>query len=133
DPSASQYLEGELSYQAPHRVGQLSIHTDFLTELYPSHKTLGHITAAGHEERFMFDSTATYERRMAPDRTTTIATVAVGVVILGLLVIARRRTAAAAVGMVLIAAVASADVIMSAPALNATLKTMEKLTRQTKA
>lgn len=131
DPSAFQYLEAELSYQASHGVGQLSIHTDFLTELYPSHKTLGHISAAGHEEPFTFDSTATYERRIAPDRTTIVATVAGGVVILGLLVIARRRTAAAAVGMVLVAAAAAqADVIMSAPALNATLKTMERLKRQ---
>jgi hypothetical protein len=133
DQLALQYLEAELSYQASHGVRQLSIHTDFLSELYPSHKTLGDITAAGHRERFTFDSTATYQRRIAPDRTTTIAAVAVGVAILGLLVIARRRTAAAAIGMVLIAAVASADVIMSAPALNATLKTMEKLKRQTTA
>jgi hypothetical protein len=133
DESGFQYLEGELSYQASRRVGHLSIHTDFLTELYPSHRTLGHISAAGHEEQFTFDSTATYERRLAPDLTTAVATVVVGVAILGLLVIARRRTAGAVVGMVLAAAAAQADVIMSAPALNATLKTMEKLKRQTAA
>jgi hypothetical protein len=133
DALALQYLEGELSYQASHGVGRLSIHTDFLTELYPAHKTLGRVSAAGREERFTFDSSATYERRVAPDRTTAIATVAVGVAILGLLLIARRRTAAGAVAMVLVAAAAQADVIMSAPALNATLKTMEKLKRQTTA
>jgi hypothetical protein len=133
DQSAFQYLEGELSYQAPQAVGMLSIQTDVLTELYPSHKTLGHISAAGREERFTFDSTATYERRIAPDRTTAAVTMAAGLVILGLLVLARRRTAGAVVGMVLAAAAAQADVILSAPALNATLKTMEKLKRQTAA
>jgi hypothetical protein len=133
DELAFQYLEGELSYPASHGTGQLAIHSDFLTELYPSHKTLGHISAAGHEERFTFDSTATFERRIAPDRTTTVAIVLVGVAILALLMIARRRTTAAALGMVLVAAAAQADVIMSAPALNATLKTMEKLKRQTAA
>jgi hypothetical protein len=133
DASAFQYVEGNVSYQTARTVGQLSIHTDFLTELYPSHKTLGHITAAGHEERFTFDATATYERRITPDRTTIGAMVLGGVVILGLLVVVRRRTTAAAVGMVLVAAAARADVIMSAPALNATLKTMEKLKRQTAA
>jgi hypothetical protein len=133
DGLAFLYLEGELSYQAAHGMRQLVIHTDFLTELYPSHKTLGHITAAGREDRFTFDSAATYERRIAPDRTTTVAVVIVSVAILALLAIARRRTTAAAVGMVLVAGAAQADVIMSAPALNATLKTMEKLKRQTAA
>lgn len=130
DGSAFQYLEGSLSFQAVRAVGQLSLHTNFLTELYPSHKTLAHISAAGHEEPFTFDSTATYERRIAPDRTTTVAIVIVGVAILGLLVMARRRTTLGAIGIILVAAVAQADVIMSAPALNTTLKTMERLKRQ---
>ena len=133
DRSAFQYLEGTLSFQTVRAVGLLSMHTDFLTELYPSHKTVAHISVAGHEEPFTFDSTATYERRIAPDRTTTVAIVVVGVAILGLLVMARRRTTAAAIGIVLVAAAAQADVIMSASALNATLKTMEKLKRQTAA
>jgi len=131
DPSAFLYLEGELSFQAPRRVEQLSIHTDFLTDLYPSHKTLGQISAAGRQDRFTFDAAATYERRVAPDRTMIVASVAAGLAILGLLVIARRRTAAAAIAVMLAAAPAHADIIMSAPALNATLKTLEKLTRQT--
>jgi hypothetical protein len=130
DGSAFQYLEGSLSFQAVRAVGQLSLHTNFLTELYPSHKTLAHISAAGHEEPFTFDSTATYERRIAPDRTTTVAIVIVGVAILGLLVMARRRTTLGAIGIILVAAAAQADVIMSAPALNTTLKTMERLKRQ---
>ena len=133
DGLAFQYLEGELSYQASDGMRRLVIHTDFLTELYPSHKTLGQIRAAGHEDRFTFDSTATYERRIAADRTTTAAVVVIGVAILAVLAIARRRAAAGAVGMVLVAGAAQADVIMSAPALNATLKTVEKLKRQTAA
>jgi hypothetical protein len=130
DPSAFQYLEGDLSLQAPQPVGLLSIHTDLLTELYPSHKTLGQIGAARHEERFTFDSTTTYQRRIARDRTTTVAMVAGGAALLGLLWLARRRPAAAVLAMVLVSSTARADVIMSAPALNATLKTMERLTRQ---
>jgi hypothetical protein len=131
DQSAFLYLEGESWYRAPRPVGKLAIHTDFLTELYPSHTTLGHVSAAGHEEPFTFDPTATYERRVATDRMTTVAIAIAGVTILGLLVFARRRNTAAAVGVVLVAAAVHADVIMSAPALNATLKTIEKLKRQT--
>src|SRR5207302_90247 len=62
DASAFQYLEGDLSYEARRGVGRLSIHADFLTELYPSHKTLGRITTSGRQERFTFEPTATYER-----------------------------------------------------------------------
>jgi len=133
DGSAFQYLEGDVSFQAVRAVGQLSMHTDFLTELYPSHRTLAQISAAGHQEPFTFDAAATYQRRITPDRATTVAIVVVGVAILGLLVMARRRTMGAAIGMVLVAAAAQADVIMSAPALNATLKTLERLKRQTAA
>ena len=107
DGSAFQYLEGNLSFQAVRAVGQLSVHTDFLTELYPSHRTLAQISAAGHQEPFTFDATATYERRIAPDRTTTVAVVVVGVAILGLLVMARRRTTLGAIGIVLVAAFAT--------------------------
>jgi hypothetical protein len=131
DPSALLYLEGGLSFQASRRVEQLSIHTDFLTDLYPSHRTLGQISAAGRQDRFTFDAASTYERRVASDRTLIVAIVAAGLAILGLLVIARRRTAAAAIAMMLLATPAHADIIMSAPALSATLKTLEKLTRQT--
>jgi len=131
DASGFMYLESEMSFQAPHRVERLSIRSDFLTELYPSHKTLGRIHAAGREERFTFDASSTYERLVAPQRTTILASVAAGAAILGLLLFARRRAAAAAIALAFAAAPARADVIMSAPALNATLKTMEKLARQT--
>jgi hypothetical protein len=131
DASAFQYLESEWWYRAPRGVALLSIHTDFLTELYPSHQTLGHITAGGLEERFTFDSRATFQRRIGSDRTTTIAMVIGGLVVLGALVLARRRTATAVVAMLLVAAAAQADVILSGPALNTTLKAIEKLKRQT--
>jgi hypothetical protein len=130
DPSGFQYLEGELTFRAPQQVARLSIRSDLLTDLYPSHKTLGHISAGGREERFTFHSAATYERQLGPDRMTIVASIA-GVALLGLLLFARRRAAAAAVALVLVAAPAHADVIMSAPALNSTLKTMERLKRQT--
>jgi hypothetical protein len=131
DPSGFAYLECEMSFQAPRRVERLVIRSDFLTELYPSHKTLGRIRAAGRDERFTFDAASTYERLVAPQRLTILASVVAGAAVLGLLLFARRRTAAAAVALALVAGPAHADVIMSAPALNATLKTMEKLTRQT--
>lgn len=143
DAAAFQYLEGALSY--PRGSGRLSIRSDFLTELYPSHKTLGRIGVAGHEDRFTFDATTTYERRLSSERATTVAVVAAGLAILALLWFARsafapvasgrrarrRDKPLAAVAIVLVATAARADVIMSAPALNATLKAMEKLQRET--
>jgi uncharacterized protein DUF6702 len=133
DASGFRYLEGELSWQAPRRVERLSIRTDFLADLYPSHKTLGRVRAAGRDERFTFDAGAAYERQIAPDRTTILGSVAAGGALLALLLLARRRAAAAVIALLLAAAPAGADVILSAPALNATLKAMEKLKRQTAA
>jgi hypothetical protein len=130
DPSAFPYLEGELSYRAS-RIERLTIHSDFLTDLYPSHKTLGRIDAAGREERFTFESASTYDRQLAASRATTIAITLGGLAILGLLLMIRRRAPVAAVAMLLVAtAAAHADVIMSAAGLNTTLKTMEKLRRE---
>ena len=127
DAAAFEYLETALSY--PGTSGPLSIRSDFLTELYPSHHTLGRVRAAGREDRFTFDSTATYERRLISERAVTVAVVAAGLASLALLWLARGRALAVAV-VVLGATAARADVIMSAPALNATLKTMEKLQRE---
>jgi Domain of unknown function (DUF6702) len=129
DASGFPYLEGELSYRAS-ALERLMIHSDFLTDLYSSHKTLGRIDAAGREERFTFESASTYERELAASRTTTIAVAVGGLAILGLLLMIRRRATVAAVAMVLVATAAEADVIMSAAGLNTTLKTMEKLTRE---
>jgi hypothetical protein len=136
DPSAFQYLEVDLSYRAARAVGQLSIRSDFLTELYPSHKTLGHIfyagLPAGRDDRFTFERGSTYERQVGPEFGMTFGLAVAGAVVLCLLWLARRRSAAAAIAMLLVALTAHADVIMSAPALNTTLKTMEKLARETK-
>jgi hypothetical protein len=136
DPSAFQYLEGDLTFHAPNDVGRLTIRSDFLTELYPSHKTLGRISVAGREERFTFESASTFEKRVAPDRAASTAFAIVAILVLAVLLLIRRstvrRSSAAALVIILVAAAAEADVVMSAPALNATLKTMEKLTRQAK-
>lgn len=130
DAARFQYVEGVVSY--PRGSGRLSIRSDFLTDLYPSHKTLGRIVVDGRDDRFTFDSTATYERRLFPECATTIAVVTAGVAILAGLWFARRRTLVAAVAILILGTtVARADVIMSAPQLNATLKTMEKLQRET--
>jgi len=128
DAAAFQYLESALSF--PGGSGPLSIRSDFLTELYPAHQTLGRVRVAGREERFTFNSSATYERRLVPERAITVAVVVAGMAVLALLWVARRRTAAAATAMTLVATAAYADVIMSAPQLNATLKAMEKFQRE---
>ena len=133
DASAFPYLEGGLSYETARTIEQLSIHTDLLTELYPSHKTVARVSAAGRDDRFTFDRSATYERRIASDRATAVAMIAGGAVVVALLWLGRRRTTAMTVAMVLAAASAGADVIMSATGLNASLKTMERLKRQTDA
>ncbi len=128
DPSAFQFLESGLTYGTG-TTGHLSIHSDFLTELYPSHQTVGRIRANGREDRFMFKAGATYDRRIAADSVSTCGIVAVGLALLGFLWVVRRRHAAATAALMLIATAAAADVIMSAAGLNATLKTMERLTR----
>jgi hypothetical protein len=142
DPSAFQYLEADISFHAAHDIGHLAMRSDLLTELYPSHKTLGRINAAGRDERFTLDSASSFDKRVAPDRRATIAVAVGGVLVLGVLLLMRRSAFApsalrrdkhgAALVFMLVATAAEADIIMSAPALNATLKTMEKLTRQVK-
>jgi len=131
DASAFPFIEGGLSYESARAIEQLSIHTDLLTELYPSHKTLAHVSAADRHDRFTFERSVTYERRLAPDRVTTVALMAGAVAVAALLWFGRRRTAAMTVALILAAASAEADVIMSAAGLNASLKTMERLKRQT--
>jgi hypothetical protein len=130
-PASFQYLEADLSFRATHAVGKLSIHSDFLTEIYPAHSTLGHVVSDGRADPFTFQSAATFNRRIGSSRAAPAATAAAGVAVLGLLLFLRRRSAAAAVAMMLVATAAQADIVMSAPALNATLKTMDKLKRQT--
>ena len=143
DAASFPYIESVVSYQASRPVETLAIHTNLLTELYPSHRTLGHVRLAGRDERFTFEASTTYERRIAADRATMIATVAGGVLLLIVLWLARQRTrgsapsahrrgrAGAIIAVALAGATAQADVIMSAHALNATLKTLEALKHQT--
>jgi hypothetical protein len=90
---------------------------------------VGRIRAEGREDRFRFASNATYDRRIAADSVTTFGIVAAGLALVGVLWVMRRRPAAATAAVMLIAATATADVIMSAAGLNATLKTMERLAR----
>jgi len=129
DVAAFPYLEGDVLF-AGSAAGQLSVRSDFLSELYPSHRTLGRIEVNGRVERFTFTGTSTYTARIGSNRPLVLGTAVLGVAILCALVVARRRAAAAAVAMLLVAPTARGDVIMSAPALNATLKTMEKLKRE---
>jgi hypothetical protein len=129
DPMAFYYLEAELTYPMPRGAARLVIQSDFLTELYSSHQTIGRVTAGGRQDRVTFRTGAAYERRLAPSRLASVAMVVGGAAILALLWVARRRTAAAAAAMTLVATAAHADIIMSAPQLNATLKTMDRLTR----
>src|SRR5262249_2995753 len=62
DASAFPFIESSLSYETARAIEQLSIHTDLLTELYPAHKTLAHISAAGRDDRFTFERTVTDDR-----------------------------------------------------------------------
>jgi len=63
DPAGAGYVEVSLDYVSPSRLGRVSIHSDFLTDLYSTHKTLGQIEAAGRSEEFVFDPSRVYERR----------------------------------------------------------------------
>jgi hydrogenase/urease accessory protein HupE len=68
DPSAFQYLEADLEFTAGRPVGRVSIRSDFLTELYPSHKTLGDVQIGGRREQFVFEPQRVYEGRLAERR-----------------------------------------------------------------
>jgi hypothetical protein len=132
DAANFEYLEASVTSRAAHRLRLVSIRTDFLTELYPKHSTQAQIVAGGREERFVFTAGSTFERRVADDRWTAPALAVGAAAILALLWIARRRgrPLALAAALVLLAGPVWADVIMTAAGLNATLKTLERLTRQ---
>lgn len=131
DAAGFPYLEAGVESRATRPLRIVSIRTDFLIELYPAHPTQARITAAGRDERFVFREGATYERRVADERWTVPAMVSGAVLILALLWFARRRTVALAAALLLVSGTARADVIISATGLNATLKTIERLTQQT--
>jgi TolA-binding protein len=131
DPSGFEYLEAKMTIGAGRRLHVVSIRSDYLTELYPGHSTQGEIAAGGRSERFVFKTGAAYERRVADDRWTAPVIVLGGAAILSLLWFVRRpRRPAVVAAMLLLAATVPirADVIMTAAGLNATLKTMERLT-----
>ena len=133
DASGFEYLQATATSDAGRRVRVVSMRTDFLVELYPTHTTQAQITASGREERFVFRQGATYQRRVADDRWTAPAVVLGAAAVLAFLWMARRRRRplALAAAMVLAAGATRADVIMTSAGLNATLKTMERLTQQT--
>jgi len=131
DPTGFEYLEARASSDAGRPQRYVSIRSDFLVELYPGHSTQADISAAGRTDRFVLRSGAVYERRVADPRWTAPALVVGGAVILALLWLARRRSLALAAALVVVAGAARADVIMTAAGLNATLKTMERLTQET--
>jgi hypothetical protein len=130
DASGFEYLEAVLTAAAARPVRVASIRSDFLVELYPAHATQARLIAAGREERFVLHPGTAHERRVADDRWTAPAIVFGAGVILAMLWLARRRTATLTAVMLLAASAARADVIMTATGLNATLKTMERLTLQ---
>jgi uncharacterized membrane-anchored protein YhcB (DUF1043 family) len=132
DPSGFEYLQADVRARATRPLRVVSLRSDFLTELYPGHVTQGQIAAAGRDERFAFRAGATFERRLADERWTAPALAVGAASILGVLwfLRRRRRPLALAAALVLFAGTVRADVIMTAAGLNATLKTMERLTGQ---
>jgi hypothetical protein len=131
DADASAYLEAAAAGQSPSRIGAIAIRSDFLTEISAAHRTHGQINIGGRADDFMFHAGAIYERRLAPNRQTSSLLVLAALLVIGALWWARRRTVPlTVVAALLIASAARADVIMSAAGLNTTLKTMERLTRE---
>jgi hydrogenase/urease accessory protein HupE len=65
DSAAVQYLEADVDYAASRPVGRVSIRSDFLTELYPAHKTIGEVRIGGRSEQFVFEPTRVYEGRVS--------------------------------------------------------------------
>ena len=130
DAGAPPSVEAEVECAASRAIGTIAIASDLLTEVSASHTTQAQIRIANRDEAFVFQRGATFERQVAPDRRTASILVAAGAVMIALLVLARRRTAALTLAALAAATIAQADVIMSATGLNATLKTMERLTRE---
>jgi hydrogenase/urease accessory protein HupE len=65
DPAGALYLETRAAFTSPADIDRIAIATDFLTELYPAHKTLGEIALAGRSETFVFEGAHGYEGRLA--------------------------------------------------------------------
>jgi hypothetical protein len=131
DAAAFEYLEADVTAVPAHAIRAVSIRSDFLTELYPAHRTQGQIRIRGRDEAFVFQSGTTYQRRIAPDRWTASLLVVFGAFVIGLLWFARRSGGRAVAGggliVLALANTLGADIIMSAAGLNATLKKLERL------
>jgi hypothetical protein len=65
DPNRVLYLEADLSFAATQPIHTVAIDSDFLTELYPAHKTLGGLQIAGRHEQFVFEPHRAYEGHVA--------------------------------------------------------------------
>jgi hypothetical protein len=134
DASGFEYLEAAVASDAGRQLRLVSIRSDFLVDLYPGHSTQADISAGGRTDRFTLRSGAVYRRRVAAPRWTTPALGVGAAAILTLLwFVRRRRPLALAAALVLVAGAARADVIMTAAGLNTTLKTMERLTKESSA
>src|SRR6266850_1013901 len=118
DAGAPEYLEADVACAASRSIGTISIASDLLTDVSASHRTQAQIRIANRDEAFVFQRGATFERQVAPDRRTASILVAAGAVMIALLVLARRRTAALTLAALAAATLAHADVIMSAAGLN---------------
>ncbi len=131
--TAASHVEAAIDGRTASRVGAVSIDADFLTELSSAHKTTAEIRIRDRAETFVFQRGVVYQRRVAADPVTSALLVCAGLLVMGALWFVRRRRAGAICLAVILSAAgaAGADVIMSAPGLNATLKTMERLRRQT--
>jgi len=131
DAGGFEYLEASVASDAGRSLRLVSIRSDFLVDLYPGHSTQADIAAAGRTDRFVLRAGAVYQRRVAEPRWRTPALAVGAAAILALLWFVRgRRPLALAAALVLVAGAARADVIMTAAGLNATLKTMERLTQE---
>jgi len=129
--TSASHIETAIDGRADSRIGVVSIDADFLSELSAAHQTTAEIRIGDRAERFVFQRGVVYQRRLTVDLVTSALLVGAGLLVIGALWLARRRRVGTmALAVMLIAGAARADVIMSAAALNATLKTMEKLTRQ---
>jgi hydrogenase/urease accessory protein HupE len=64
DPAGALYLESRATFPAAATMASLSIRSGLLTDLYPSHKTLGAVSLAGRSDTFVFETGQTYEGRV---------------------------------------------------------------------
>lgn len=130
--AAPGYVEAVADGSSATRISEVVIDSTLLREVSAGAAARADIRIGDRTESFLFAPGATFERRLAPDRATSALLVVSAIAAVALLwLFRRRRGATAALLIVLTAAAADADVILSAARLNATLKTMEKLQRQT--